>query len=87
MNFDLSKHAVEQIESRRLDKEEITLTLLYPDNRLIDSTFPDSEEHVIYQKKFVHETGSYLIRVFVNTGKLPPLVKTVYKTSKFEKYL
>ena len=30
--------------------------------------------------------GDYLVRIFVNTYKLPPIVKSVYKTSKINKY-
>ena len=42
---------------------------------------------VIYQAIVnFEEEGKYLVRVFVNLAKEPPLVITVYRTSKIEKY-
>lgn len=40
----------------------------------------------IYQKKFVEDENTYLIRVFINDCKSPPLMITTYKTSKVNAY-
>jgi len=32
------------------------------------------------------DSKTYLYRVFVNNDKIPTLIVTAYKTSKFEKY-
>lgn len=41
----------------------------------------------VYQSIFRENGQEYLLRVFVNSEKNPPLVVTVYKTSKIKKYL
>jgi hypothetical protein len=40
----------------------------------------------VYHKTLQENDKYYLYRVFVNHDKKPPLVVTVYKTSKIEKY-
>ena len=41
----------------------------------------------VYQKVVVTVGRPYMIRVFVNKNKQPPVAVTVYKTSKIDKYL
>lgn len=40
----------------------------------------------VYQNMILENNKTYLIRVFVNQSKTPPLVITAYKTSKLKKY-
>ncbi|MBU1822481.1 MAG: DUF4258 domain-containing protein [Bacteroidetes bacterium] len=80
--FTLSLHAVDQINLRAISVEDVFLTLNHPDK--IEEESPDQW---VYQKVIESESGKeYLIRVFVNSGKSPNLVKTVYRTSKISKY-
>jgi hypothetical protein len=80
--FELSLHAIEQMESRNISQEVVFEVLNNPDHIEIEI-----EGQLVYQKivKF-EEEKPYLVRVFVNTNKTPNLVKTVYRTSKFLKY-
>ena len=81
--FELSAHAIEQAELRQIRHDQIFETLEKPDI-IID----EGNGHVVYQKVENEGNGkSYLYRVFVNSNKNPKLVKTVYRTSKTEKYL
>ncbi|MBL0300380.1 MAG: DUF4258 domain-containing protein [Cytophagaceae bacterium] len=81
--FDLSSHAIEQAELRQIKLETIFKILENP-----DSVIEEGNGQLIYQKiENEFNRGNYLYRVFVNSNKNPKLVKTVYKTSKIEKYL
>lgn len=77
MHFEFSLHSLEQIKLRGISKETVKLILEYPDDTLYEI-----ENQIIYQKVI----ENYLYRVFVNGNKNPPLIKTVYKTSKIIKY-
>ncbi len=76
-----SKHAVERIKDRHLDKETINFVLDEP-----DSILPGSECKQVYQKLVKEEDSTYLYRIFVNTCKESNVVITAYKTSKIDKY-
>ncbi|PWK29218.1 uncharacterized protein DUF4258 [Arcicella aurantiaca] len=80
--FDLSLHAIEQIKNRGVPEEIVFEVLENPDR--IDS---EEEGQLIYQKLVLFDgQKQYLVRVFVNSDKIPNLVKTVYRTSKLSKY-
>ena len=80
--FLLSAYAIEQIDNRGLLKDIVFDTLANPDK--IEN---EGEGQLIYQKMISSEgTDDYLVRVFVNSNKIPNLVKTAYRTSKFSKY-
>jgi hypothetical protein len=81
MTFDYSKHAIEQMLLRDIPFEIVEETVLNP-----DSITPQDEKE-IYQKTVTFPNGKdYFVRVFVNVEKVPPLVVTVYRTSKINKY-
>lgn len=81
MEFEFSKHALNQIEHRSLSKEMVLSIVLQP-----DSVVDQDKTTRIYSK--LVDTGSkiYLYRVFVNYLKDPLIIITAYKTSKIEKY-
>ena len=60
MVFAFSKHTIERIKDRGLDKETVRLTLDDP-----DSVVTDSECKRVYQKLVKKEDSKYLYRVFV----------------------
>ena len=80
--FELSLHAIEQMKIRGVSEEIIFEVLENPDK--IDF---ESEGQLIYQKVVLFDgLKQYLVRVFINSDKIPNLVKTVYRTSKLSKY-
>ena len=80
--FELSLHAIEQMNIRGVPEEIVFEVLENPDK--IDF---EEEGQLIYQKVVLFEgLKQYLVRVFVNSDKTPNLVKTVYRTSKISKY-
>ncbi len=81
MRFKYSKHAIEQIRIRKLNKTTVDHVLQNPDKLHADQT-----GLTVYQKTVLMDEKYYLYRVFVNHHKQPPLVVTVYKTSKLKKY-
>ena len=68
----------EIIELRSINKEIIELVLLEPDQIILEI-----DNQKVYQKII----EKYLYRIFVNNDKKPPLIKTIYRTSKINKYL
>ena len=81
MNFKFSNHALAQMARRGIEKTRIVELLNNPD-KIIEQ---DEEVHIF--SKVVNEHAKiYLYRVFINVIKEPPLIITVYKTSKLEKY-
>ena len=80
--FTFSKHANDQMLLRNISMEEALGTLQYPDD-----VIKLDDEQYIYQKTFESEDKpKYLIRIFVNGNKNPGLIKTLYRTSKINKY-
>ena len=80
--FELSLHAIEQMKIRGVPEEIIFEVLENPDN-----IYSENEGQLIYQKVVLFDgLKQYLVRVFVNSDKIPNLVKTVYRTSKLSKY-
>lgn len=81
--FELSLHAVEQSLMRGISYEIIFDVLNNPDKVDVEN-----DGQLVYQKIVLFdEEKNYLVRVFVNSHKIPNLVKTVYRTSNFSKYL
>ncbi|MBL7137362.1 MAG: DUF4258 domain-containing protein [Bacteroidales bacterium] len=80
MEFSLSQHALDQMSRRGISEEVVKKVIDFPDQRISE------ENYTIYQKIEESDQGKYLIRVFVNIFKVPPLVITVYRTSKITKY-
>ena len=80
MDFAYSKHALEQMQLRGISKSDVNKILSSPLNVLNDGM------DKIYHGVVYTNDKKYLIRIFVNQSKQPPLIKTVYKTSKLDKY-
>jgi len=80
-DFIFSFHAQEQMKNRGIDALVISEALRFP----LEIVEEDGLE--IYHHVFKQDEREYLLRVFVNSEKIPPVVITVYKTSKIKKYL
>jgi len=81
MEYTISQHALTQMEIRNIPIEMVEMILSGPDQKF------EQDDLMVFQSiiKFQQEQ-EYLVRVFVNSNKIPPLVVTVYRTSKIEKY-
>ncbi len=70
------------MKRRNISREVIIETIEKP-KQVISETALD-----IYQSIIIFEDNKpYLVRVFINKNKNPKVIVTVYKTSKFNKYL
>ncbi len=67
---------------RSIPRAWVSLALENPEQRLAQGETKD-----IFQSRFESEDGRiYLVRAVVAIDREPPLVITVYRTSKVEKY-
>jgi hypothetical protein len=80
MNFALSNHAIEQMKSRGISLSSVERILQTPDAIVAD------DGTTVYQSVVFELNKAFLIRIFVNVDKVPPMVVTAYKTSKVNKY-
>ena len=78
--YQFSLHSLEQLTKRNLTKE----MALWAIENAAEKSILDGV--TIYQNTFLENNKTYLIRVFVNEDKTPPLIITAYKTSKTQKY-
>jgi len=76
-----SKHAIERIKSRGIQRKLVLEVIRTP-----DTVIDESNCIRIYQKLDIQHGNKYLIRVFVNICKDPELIITAYRTSKLDKY-
>jgi hypothetical protein len=82
MNYRLSKHAREEMARRDISVQTVESILNSPKQIVLDAS-----GNRVYQSKVDFEPGkSYLVRVVVNEEGDMPLVVTVYRTSRIEKY-
>jgi len=82
MRFRISRHAREELVSRRIPADLLQAVLDRPEQVV--------EEHGgvrAYQSKFEFERGKmFLVRAIVAEEADPPVVVTVYRTTKITKY-
>ncbi len=82
VDFAVSEHARQRASERNISIETIQQVVNMP-----DTIVEDGPGQKIYQANILFATEKiYLVRVFVNIDKDPPLVKSVYRTSKLSKY-
>ncbi len=81
MIYQLSQHALNQMGIRDISRETVEGILSVPDQTV-------EQDNLIVFQSIIKDSQEqrFLIRVFVNIDKIPPLVITVYRTSKIEKY-
>ena len=81
MTFQFSQHALKQMDLRGISREMVDNILLAPEQTV-------EQENLIVFQNIIKDSMEqrYLIRVFINFDKTPPLIVTVYRTSKIEKY-
>jgi Domain of unknown function (DUF4258) len=77
-----SNHALQEMTRRNILRAVVEEILNSP-----EQIVPGKENRTIYQSRLDNEEGGvYLIRVIVDIDRDPPLVITVYRTSKVQKY-
>jgi hypothetical protein len=81
MKFRFSAHANERMKARGISKEEVKEVILQFDKKE-NQNFATT----VFSKLLNKNNKLYLYRVFVNETKQPPVVITVYRTTKIEKY-
>jgi len=80
MKFTFSNHALEQMKLRRISKAIVESIMENPQEVIKENG------HKIYQSIVKMERTNYLIRIFVVHKNNTNLIKTVYRTSKINKY-
>jgi len=82
MRFSISHHAEFQMLRRQIPRAWLDALLQAPEQRVPQ---PDGTE--ILQSRFASEDGRmYLLRAVIDPGFDPPVLVTVYQTSKIAKY-
>jgi len=82
MNFRISGHAREEMEPRSIPLEMVESILTGP-QQVVDGPLGKK----VYQSKVEFPQGkTYLVRVVISEAADLPVVVTVYRTSKVEKY-
>ncbi|MBF0353290.1 MAG: DUF4258 domain-containing protein [SAR324 cluster bacterium] len=81
MEIHFSDHAKEQMADRDISEQMVSAVIENPEqryNRTIDET--------VCQSRVRCNEKIYLLRIFVNFTKDPPVVISTYRTSKVQKY-
>ncbi|MCC6796353.1 MAG: DUF4258 domain-containing protein [Candidatus Hydrogenedentes bacterium] len=81
MNYVLSSHASTEMARRAISPALVESVLTAPDQKV-----PEHGNVICYQSAVTIDTKRYLLRVMVNETVDPPIVVTVYRTSKIDKY-
>lgn len=77
----VSKHAKEELHRRGIPMDVFEAVLAAPEQKV-----PGHGTIVCYQSKVNIDGKRYLVRVMVDETRKPPVVVTVYRTSKVNKY-
>lgn len=82
MDFVLTDHAKKEAQRRQIPLEWIESTLTQPEQQIATG----ANRRKILQSRVVAEGKTYLVRLIIEDWHHPPVVVTVYRTSKIEKY-
>ncbi|MGA2052352.1 MAG: DUF4258 domain-containing protein, partial [Opitutales bacterium] len=77
----ISNHALAEMLRREIPQAVLEAVLETP-----EQIVPEISGVVCYQSRVTMNQKPYLLRVIVNETRQPPLVVTVYRTSKIAKY-
>lgn len=81
MEYRLSAHAEDELVNRSIPRTLLEATLQSPEQ------VAEIDEHkIVYQSRIEIEGRVFLLRAIVAHDVDPPLVVTVYRTSKISKY-
>jgi hypothetical protein len=81
-HYRLSSHGLQEMARRGVLRQVVVDILAQP-----EPVVPGRDNRTIYQSRWDSEEGkTYLVRVVVDEQIDPPVVITVYRTSKVQKY-
>ena len=81
MNFHFSKHVQEKLEERKIPRTLLDGVLQAPEQKV-----PEVKDITCFQSRVDIDGKPYLLRVMVNEIVYPPVVVSVYRTKKINKY-
>jgi hypothetical protein len=81
MDFVLTDHARQEAQRRQIPLDWIESTLARPEQ--IEA---GTNQRKILQSRVIADGKTYLVRLIVEDWHQPPVVVTVYRTSKIDKY-
>lgn len=81
MRARFSNHALDEMEARGISREIVEQVLATP-----EQIVPASNDNRIHQSRIVFGNKTFLVRVIVDETREPPVVVTVYRTSKIDRY-
>ena len=81
MIFEISDHAKSELQRRGISQTLLESVLAAPEQKA-----PEHGGIVCYQSRVTINARPYLLRAMVAEEKQPPVVVTVYRTSKVSKY-
>ena len=81
MEYVLTTHALEEMVRRQIDPAWVERVMKEPEQRL-----PGAGNRAILQARIETEGKIFLVRCVVEDWRNPPVVVTVYRTSKIAKY-
>jgi hypothetical protein len=80
--FVLTDHAESEMTRRQIPKAWLDACMASP-----EQVVEGSGQRKVFQSRFVQDGKIFLLRVIVETWRSPPVVGTVYRTTKLDKYL
>ncbi|MDW8215470.1 MAG: DUF4258 domain-containing protein [Roseiflexaceae bacterium] len=82
-HYHVTEHARNEMVRRQISESEVARVLSTPEQ--VEMV---REGRAVYQSRFQigDPPKTYLVRVFVDVDVIPPVVVTVYRTSKVAKY-
>jgi len=81
MDFILTDHARDEALRRQIPRDWIEATMARP-----EQIVPGLDRREVWQSRIVAEGKAYLVRLVVESWHPTPVIVTVYRTSKVEKY-
>ena len=81
MEIQFSGHAKEQMEDRDIPIEMVLEVVEKPEQK-----YDQEIDETVCQSKMKFGEKVYLLRVFVNFSRNPPVIISVYRTSQIQKY-
>ena len=81
MEYVLTAHALEEMVRRQIDPAWVKRVMIQPEQRI-----PGAENRTVLQTRIEAEGKLFLVRCVVEDWRNPPIVVTVYRTTKIAKY-
>ena len=77
----VSRHAMDELRRRNIPREVFETVLSNPEQKV-----PEHGTVMCYQSRVTISGKRYLLRIMVDETRDPPVVVTVYRTGKIDKY-